>query len=46
MSNSLYVESAVKEYASKMVNLDKGVRKDFLSIYNVKDGISNPVKYE
>ena len=39
MSNSLYVESAVKEYASKMVNLDKGVRKDFLSIYNVKDGI-------
>lgn len=46
MSNSLYVESSVKEYASKMVNLDKGVRKDFLSIYNVKDGISNPVKYE
>lgn len=46
MSNSLYVESAVKEYAGKMVNLDKGVRKDFLSIYNVKDGISNPVKYE
>ena len=46
MSNSLYVESSVKEYASKMINLDKGVRKDFLSIYNVKDGISNPVKYE
>lgn len=46
MSNSLYVESAVKEYASKMVNLDKGVRKDFLSIYNVKDGISNSVEYK
>lgn len=45
-SNSSYVELAVREYATKMVGLDKGVRKDFLSIYNVKDGISSPVKYE
>lgn len=45
MSNSSYVESEVKEYASKMVGLDKGVKKDFLSIYNVKDGISSLVKY-
>jgi hypothetical protein len=44
-SNSSYVELAVREYASKMVGLDKGVRKDFLSIYNIKDGISNPVEY-
>lgn len=44
-SNSSYVELAVREYATKMVGLDKGLRKDFLSIYNVKDGISNPVEY-
>jgi len=46
MSNSSYVESAAREYTSKMVGLDKGVRRDFLSIYNVKDGTSNSVEYK
>ena len=45
MSNSPYVELAAREYTSKMV-VNRGVRKDFLSIYNVKDGISNSVEYK